>query len=172
MPYKNPTKLLGVWKTMVARCNYPSCHKYPSYGGRGVKVCDEWRHFRTFEKWALENGYQEGLSIDRIDNNKGYSPNNCRWVDRYVQQNNMRSNHFVECNGERHTISEWSRIVSIHRSTIDNRLRKGWNIEQALFTPAKVYKKNKEVKKTCRSGYHLKTYKPIIHFPEQRHTNF
>lgn len=137
MPYKNPTKLLGVWRTMKQRCLNPNNPKYKSYGGRGIKVCNEWSTFKRFEIWAKENGYREGLSIDRIDNNKGYTPENCRWVNRITQQNNMRSNHFLEYSNERHTISEWSRLLKIDRATLNNRIKKGWDIEQALFSPVK-----------------------------------
>lgn len=137
MPYKNSTKLLGVWRTMKQRCFNPNNPKYKSYGGRGIKVCNEWSTFKSFEIWAKENGYQEGLSIDRIDNNKGYTPENCRWVNRITQQNNMRSNHFLEYSNERHTISEWSRLLKINRATLNNRIKKGWDIEQALFSPVK-----------------------------------
>lgn len=125
---------------MKSRCNSPTNPKYESYGKRGIKVCDEWNEdFFVFKAWALKNGYEEGLSIDRIDNNKGYSPDNCRWTTRIVQQNNMRSNVYLEFRGERHTISEWGRITGIPNDTISRRLHRGWSTEQILTTePADV----------------------------------
>ena len=96
-------------------------------------MCKEWRESpEAFAKWAYANGYSEGLSIDRIDVNGNYEPSNCRWGNAFVQANNRRSNVFVEFDGERHTIAEWSRITGIKTSTIQRRLKKGWNAGEAL----------------------------------------
>lgn len=86
------TKLLQVWKSMKDRCYNPKNIGYANYGGRGIRVCDEWREDGpAFCAWAIQSGYHEGLSIDRTDNNKGYSPDNCRWVDSAIQNSNRRS---------------------------------------------------------------------------------
>jgi hypothetical protein len=120
---------------MKSRCNNPANPKYRSYGERGIKVCEEWENnYFSFREWAMKNGYKEGLSIDRKDNNKGYSPDNCRWTTRIVQQNNMRSNVYLEYQGERHTVSEWWRITGIPRATIGKRMKRGWSAEQILTT--------------------------------------
>lgn len=105
------------------------------YGGRGITVCDEWRTFEGFLVWSLRNGYKEGLSIDRIDNDKGYSPSNCRWATRETQANNKKSNIRIEFNGETHTLSEWSRMLGIKEATIRKRIKSGLSVEEAFNTP-------------------------------------
>ena len=93
------TKIIHVWKSMQDRCYNPKCVSYKNYGARGISVCDEWRNDRAaFCRWALDNGYEEGLSIDRIDNDGNYSPENCRWVTRAVQNTNRRK---AVCSGAR-----------------------------------------------------------------------
>ena len=118
---------------MKYRCYYQNHPSYKNYGGRGITVCQEWLDdFMNFYNWSMANGYSDELTIDRIDVNGNYEPNNCRWATRKEQQNNMRNNVFLEANGERHTISEWSEITGINRSTISNRLRRGKSIKEAI----------------------------------------
>lgn len=132
------TLLHKVWRGMKDRCYDENSPAYKYYGGRGILVCSEWKDsFQSFRSWALQHGYSPGLSIDRIDVNGPYSPENCRWVDRYIQMNNTRRNHFLEFQGERHTVSEWSRIVGISVRCLFSRLRRGWSIEDTLITPPK-----------------------------------
>ena len=107
-------KLYYIWQSMLQRCTRPTHHKYPNYGGRGITVCIEWRTFEGFHKWATSNGYGEGLSLDRIDTNGNYEPNNCRWADQRTQQNNKRTNVWLERDGEIHTLAEWSRLLDIN----------------------------------------------------------
>ena len=85
----------------------------------------------------MANGYKSGLSLDRIDNDKGYCPENCRWASAKTQANNRRTNVFYEYNGNVHTLSEWADIVGIKRVTLENRIRLGWNIEAVLTTPVR-----------------------------------
>lgn len=84
------TRLYSIWSGMLKRCNNNNCRAYKNYGGRGIKVCDEWRGFPIFQKWALENKYTDLLSIDRVDNDSDYRPDNCRWATAKQQANNRR----------------------------------------------------------------------------------
>lgn len=121
------------------RCYNPNNKSYKDYGGRGIKMCDEWLNdFVAFYNWAMENGYEKGLEIDRIDNNKGYSPDNCRFVDRTIQANNRRTSHYLTLNGQTKTIANWSKEIHIDHSVIEQRVNKlGWSDEKALTTPVR-----------------------------------
>lgn len=126
-------KLYGVYSSMIERCSSPKCKGFHNYGGRGIAVCDEWKDNRqSFFDWAFENGYEEGLQLDRIDNNGNYCPENCRWVTRKVNCNNTRKNVSLEYNGETHTLSEWADILCINRSTIFSRHRAGKPVDEIL----------------------------------------
>ena len=132
-----------IYKAMHQRCENPKAFRYDRYGGRGIKVCDEWsgeKGFENFYAWSSQNGYSEDLSIDRIDNNKGYSPNNCRWVDHETQDNNKSTNHYVTYNGETKTLSQWGRAMGLKKSTIQGRLHRGWNEIDAITIPVGVRK--------------------------------
>ena len=102
-------------------------------------MCEEWTDsFETFRNWSLQNGYNDNLTIDRIDTNGNYEPNNCRWVSMEEQNKNKTSNVILTYNNESHTLSEWSQITGIHRKTIKSRIcRDGWSVERALTTPVK-----------------------------------
>lgn len=127
------TRLYQTYNNMKSRCYKTYAKEYENYGGKGITICDEWLNdFQKFYDWAMMNGYADNLSIDRIDNNKGYSPENCRWVDMSVQNNNTRRTRKIEYNGETHSVSEWSRIIGLSRNTIVKRLKLGWNIEKTL----------------------------------------
>lgn len=130
------TRIHETWNHMIQRCRNKNHPYYKDYGGRGISVCEEWigtEGFIRFNEWAMSNGYQENLTLDRIDNDKGYSPDNCRWVGWDVQANNKRSNAYYEYNGEKHTIAEWARLYGIKETTLRMRLNKrGWDIEKAL----------------------------------------
>lgn len=116
-------KLYNVWYTMNSRCYRKNCIAYKNYGARGITICREWKsNFDNFYNWAINNGYSENLSIDRIDNNKGYSPENCRWVDRKVQANNQRSNCLITYNGKTQTMKQWADELGINYSRLRSRL--------------------------------------------------
>lgn len=117
--YKNGlsrTKLHYAYFNMLNGCYREDNHEFSDYGGRGITVCDEWmgeNGFVNFADWSLSHGYKEGLTIDRIDNDKGYSPDNCRWVDRYIQANNKRTTKYIKINGEVDTVANMSRKYNV-----------------------------------------------------------
>ena len=130
------TKLYWTWARMKTRCYYPKSKDFKNYGGRGISVCDEWKDdFKSFAIWAIDNGYQENLTLDRIDVNKGYAPDNCRWADFLTQGNNKRNNRKLTLNGKTLNLSQWSRITGIKENCIRERLRRGWSDEKTLTTP-------------------------------------
>lgn len=131
------SKLHVDWRAMRKRCFCKNDKAYKDYGGRGITVCDEWNDFMAFYEWSMNNGYSEELSLDRIDNDGNYCPENCRWTDSITQGNNKRNNFRVEYNGETKTLAEWSRITGIGSSTIKSRIISGWSIEDALFCKPK-----------------------------------
>ena len=98
-------------------------------------LCEEWQNFESFYEWAINNGYQENLTIDRIDNNKNYESFNCRWVDRKTQARNQSLNHIITYNNETHCINEWAEIKCLTKAAIHNRIKYGWTIEKILTTP-------------------------------------
>lgn len=133
------TRIYRIWKGMRKRCRNPNDSNYPKYGGRGIRVCPEWdSDFLSFYFWAMESGYNDSLSIDRIDNNKGYSPDNCQWSNETKQANNRRSNRLATIDGETHSIIEWSKIYKISTVTIYKRIRQGMSETEAITTPRGV----------------------------------
>lgn len=103
---------------------------------RGIKVCDEWlKDNLSFYRWAMSNGYRDDLTLDRIDTNGNYAPDNCRWATWITQNNNLRTNRYLEARGERHTLAQWSRISGLMPRTIANRIRNGWSVEDSIFVP-------------------------------------
>lgn len=132
------TKLYRVWHAMKCRCYNPNDKKYPRYGLRGIKVCEEWKNdFVKFNNWANENGYAEGLSIDRIDNDGNYEPTNCRWVTMAQNANNTSKNVFITYKGETHTLSNWARKIKVSVDAIRYRIKK-YGICEKTFAPCNV----------------------------------
>lgn len=128
------TRLYSAWSHMKQRCLNPSCKEYENYGGRGILICKDWiDNFENFREWAMNNGYSETLTLDRIDNNKGYSPDNCRWVSMLVQENNKRNNHYYLFKGQPKTLSQIAREYSISRNALYYRVNvKGMDLENAV----------------------------------------
>lgn len=129
------SRLYQIWNSMKQRCSNPNAISYVRYGKRGIKVCDEWESsFEAFRDWSLENGYSDDLTIDRIDNNGNYCPENCRWATNKEQQNHTSYNRPYTYNGETHNIMEWAEKTGIHPNMLYKRLYRGWSIQKALTT--------------------------------------
>jgi hypothetical protein len=127
------SRIYSTWHNMKSRCYNPNTQHYNHYGGRGIIVCDEWKNsFQAFHKWAIENGYRDDLTIDRIDVNGNYEPSNCRWVDMYCQNNNTSKNRYITHNGETKTAAEWARQYGINTRLFSTRMRRGWRFERAI----------------------------------------
>lgn len=139
---KTNSRLFNIWVGMRHRCRNTSLPEYPYYGGRGIAVCTEWdESFEAFEKWANKSGYNDSLTLDRIDVDGNYEPSNCRWITIAKQQSNKRNNVFLSHNGETHTVMEWSRIVNISYKALIQRVHMGWDTERILTTPVRVRKR-------------------------------
>jgi hypothetical protein len=127
------TRLYNIWNGMKKRCYNNNASNYNDYGGRGIFICDEWLNdYQVFKTWALQNGYTDSLSIDRINNNDGYYPENCRWVDRVTQCNNRRSNVEYNVFGKIMTLSECAREYGINYKSLHKKIKAGKNIEEIL----------------------------------------
>lgn len=120
---------------MIARCESQGVQEYKDYGGRGILVCDEWHDYNTFKSWALNNGYTNTLTLDRIDVDGNYTPGNCRWTTYKVQANNTRTNRMLTYNGETHTMSEWADLTGMPYQRLNTRIYLGWSVERALTEP-------------------------------------
>ena len=131
---------------MRKRCYKSNSNCYKNYGGRGITVCDEWNGKdgqKNFYKWAIENGYKKGMSIDRIDNNGNYTPENCRWATPKTQAYNRSTNSYITIHGKTQTVSEWADEIGISRGAMQNRLRYGWSEDRLLeptYEPLKMSK--------------------------------
>lgn len=119
---KSKSKLYSVWGSMKDRCYRESDKGYVNYGGRGIRVCDQWRNsFDEFRKWAIESGYKDGLTIERNDVNGNYCPENCCWIPKAEQSKNRRNCHYITYHGETKTLSEWSRELHVDRQCVRNK---------------------------------------------------
>ena len=143
------TRVYRIWQAMRRRCYEPQFRDYKNYGGRGISVCQDWRESpEVFCKWALANGYSDNLSIDRIDVDGNYEPNNCRWADSKTQGRNTRTNKYFTINGETRCLIEWCEVYNINYRTVQARLVRGWDIERALTQP--IEKRNFDKSKLQR----------------------
>lgn len=126
-------KLYKKWSSIKTRCYNKNTPCYKNYGGRGIKMCDEWLDFWNFREWAYKNGYSEGLTLERIDVNGNYEPSNCKWIPMEEQAINKRNNSFIEYGGKRQTISQWSKELGVGKEVLSYRYRAGWAPEECLF---------------------------------------
>lgn len=139
---RSKTRLYSIWNIMIQRCNNPKNISYERYGGKGISVCDEWKKSsEEFMEWALSNGYRDDLSIDRVDGSKGYCPENCRWVDAYVQSNNRSNNRLMTLNGITKNCKQWSNYFGFDYKYFHQKCsQNNWDLEKVLEIP---YFKNK-----------------------------
>lgn len=129
---KNYKPIHECYVNMKTRCYNPNYELYSRYGGRGIKVCDEWKdNFKEFYNWAI-NGWEKGLTLDRINNDDDYKPDNCRWVDRVEQANNRHTNYLIKYKGKIKTMAQWSRILKIDYSFIQSRMYKNKTMEEVV----------------------------------------
>ena len=123
---------------MRERCMNPAHKNFAIYGGRGIKMCDEWLNsFDSFYAWSINNGYSDDLTLDRIDVDGNYEPSNCRWVTQKDQCNNTHRNIVVTINGETHTLKQWTELLGLKYGTIVSRVSRGWDPIKALTTPVR-----------------------------------
>lgn len=132
------TRLHRIWHSMYCRCYYPSTNQFKNYGGKGIKVCEEWKHmegFINFYNWAINNGYSEELTLDRIDNSKDYCPENCKWSTSKYQSNHKTNNIIYTINGKTQTAKQWCEEYGVLQTTFNDRLNRGWDLEKAISKP-------------------------------------
>ncbi len=119
------TRLYNIWLGMKGRCYNPNDPVYKNWGGRGITICDDWKNdFSCFYNWAINNGYMENLTIDRIDNDGNYEPDNCRWASQKQQSSNRRSNINIKIGNETKTLMEWCEIFKLPYTTVNMRYRR------------------------------------------------
>lgn len=158
---RSETRLNGIFSGMLKRCYNPNTKSYKDYGGRGITVCDEWRGDRmAFFRWADLNGYDDHLAIDRINNDEGYSPENCRWVSYKTNNNNKRNHVYLTFRGETLNVSAWEEKLGVKAGRLRSRILNGWPVELAITAPfirgGKEYAKTKpKPENRGRVGYGL-----------------
>ena len=129
------TRIHRIWHSMYCRCYYKTTNQYKNYGGKGIKVCEKWKHidgFIKFYNWSMENGYTDELTLDRIDNNKDYEPSNCRWVTSKEQANHRTNNVFYTINGITKTSKQWCEKYGVSQTTFKDRLKRGWTNQRKV----------------------------------------
>lgn len=129
---QHKTRVYTIYHAMKKRCENPKDHKFPRYGGRGIKICSEWSSFELFLAWAIPAGYADNLSIERRNNDGNYCPENCYWATPTQQASNRSSSRLLTINGRTQTIAMWAREAGMPYHTIWGRLRKGWTSEAAV----------------------------------------
>lgn len=145
------TRLYKIWSEMKIRCYNPKNKSYPRYGGRGIRVCDEWLNsYKAFYDWAISHGYGDELSIDRKDVNGNYEPNNCRWVDDFIQSRNKRNSNTYTYNGQTLCMVDWASFFDINYSSLLKSIKRGHTFEETISSLRKIKNKgNEEVLKPC-----------------------
>lgn len=136
------SRLDNTLDNMIKRCENPKDKRWDRYGGRGISICHEWRTNRkSFYDWALANGYDPSLTIDRINVDGNYQPSNCRWVTASEQQNNTSRNRYLEWNGRRETVANWARELGVRNMALQHRVDRGWSVERIFTQPFRSWPK-------------------------------
>lgn len=126
------------WRSMMSRCYNKNAANFKYYGGAGITVCEEWQNAEAFGEWASTSGWFKGATLERIDNNKGYFPSNCRWATKKEQARNRSTTRLITHNGETHSLAEWTERLGVNRSLLINRLWRGWS-EDEIFDGLKYH---------------------------------
>ena len=129
------SRLYSIWENMKTRCYNPLSINYHNYGGKGVRVCGQWLSFESFAKWAMENGYSDVLTLDRIDGGGDYCPENCRWATPREQSRNTSRNHYITIEGETKLLCDWAKLSGLHHVTILNRIKRGVSGAELIRPP-------------------------------------
>jgi len=129
-------KLYKVWSSMKSRCTNPTDQSYCNYGGRGISICEAWQSFEPFREWAFSHGYRRGLTIERINNDGNYSPENCKWIPKGRQSDNTRRCTFITMDGKTQNMKQWAKELGIPYSLVQSRIKHGWDPVEALRKPS------------------------------------
>lgn len=132
------SRIRSIWGSIRRRCINPKVKAFANYGGRGIKICSEWNDYRVFKDWALRNGYQDGLTIDRINNDGDYEPRNCRWITLKLQSRNKRTTKVISYKGETKSVQEWAECIGISYKNLWARLKRWGEVEKCFLTPLRI----------------------------------
>lgn len=131
----NGSRLYRIWENMKQRCTNPCNSNYHRYGGRGISICEEWLNsYTAFKAWAMQNGYRDSLTLDRIDNDSNYCPDNCRWATRAMQDQNKRQSVIIKIGSVKKCATAWAREYGLKPGTVRSRIHYGWSTDK-LFSP-------------------------------------
>lgn len=136
----NHKRIYDEWLGIKARTENPNDANYPKYGGRGIKICDDWHEYNNFKRWASENGYNDSLTIERIDVNGDYEPSNCTWISGERQADNRRTTVWIEWDGRRQNLKQWSKELGINYGTLNSRYHRSGMRPPELFFPVGSFK--------------------------------
>lgn len=167
--HKQYHRIYMIWRGMFSRCYNPKHKQYRNYGGRGIRICEEWHGdegFVSFLNWSLSNGYQDNLEIDRINNSREYCPDNCRWITHKQQQNNRSNNRYITYNGETKTLSEWCEQYGLRFPILKHRidvLQLPFEVAVSMVGLAKVTYKGKEISIRRLAQIQRIDYKSLLH---------
>lgn len=140
----NLDRLFQFYNKMKSRCYKRTDARYRFIGGKGIKVCEEWNDsLENFYEWAIDNGYQPDLYLERINQDEDFSPDNCIWVDKYERIRKKKEKHWRTYEGETYIVADWARLYGIPASLLNSRLRRGWEFKDAIYKDTRKYKKSK-----------------------------